>query len=258
MKDLQTLTDRLGIEVGTLRTAMSRLAKDGWVKRERQARNSFYTLSSAGTREFVEATRRIYAGQSDSMDKNITLAISSQRNAGSRLEQDKFLAKTSAFLIRTGCAVWRSENAPSRSDLEAMDFFVVSGTIDAASSWVGDTFERPELRQPFETMQSRWEIANKNVSVLHGLPPLDAMALRILLIHDWRRTILRQPVVPAAMIPEDWPEASCRSMVGTIYHAILPASEAWWSLGITPEGMDALEKRFPTQAPVTLRNFIDL
>src|SRR5690606_20091049 len=42
--------------------------------------------------------------------------------------------------------------------------------------------------------------------------PLEAMAARTLLIHDWRRIVLRDPGLPAALLPPGWPGAAARSL----------------------------------------------
>src|SRR5260221_12339463 len=47
----------LGIADGVLRTAMSRLASDGWLERRRVGRNSFYRLAEKGRETFREAAR---------------------------------------------------------------------------------------------------------------------------------------------------------------------------------------------------------
>ena len=58
---VQAVLGRLGVEPGALRTAMSRLARDGWLARERRGRASFYSLTAARAEELAAATRRIYA-----------------------------------------------------------------------------------------------------------------------------------------------------------------------------------------------------
>src|SRR3954470_12961231 len=50
----------LDIEGGVVRTAMSRLAADGWLERARVGRNSFYRLADKGRHTFDAATRHIY------------------------------------------------------------------------------------------------------------------------------------------------------------------------------------------------------
>ncbi|HLY56023.1 MAG TPA: hypothetical protein VKS60_10730, partial [Stellaceae bacterium] len=52
--------EAIGVGGGVVRTAMSRLAADGWVDRNRVGRNSFYRLSPRGEVTFREAAGRIY------------------------------------------------------------------------------------------------------------------------------------------------------------------------------------------------------
>ncbi len=53
----------------------------------------------------------------------------------------------------------------------------------------------------------------------------DAMLARILLIHHYRRAILRDPLLPAALLPRDWPALEARKFCARLYQALLPASE---------------------------------
>ncbi len=71
---LQTLLERIGIESGAMRTALSRLAHDGWITRERQGRNSCYQLSPKGIAEFAPATQRIYGAPHTAKITRWTLA----------------------------------------------------------------------------------------------------------------------------------------------------------------------------------------
>ena len=57
---LGQLLGRVGVEGGTVRTALSRLTRDGW-ERERAGRSSRYRLSAQGIDHFAPATTRIYA-----------------------------------------------------------------------------------------------------------------------------------------------------------------------------------------------------
>jgi phenylacetic acid degradation operon negative regulatory protein len=53
----------LDIDSGVVRTAMSRLAADGWLERHKVGRNSFYRLARKGRQTFDAATRHIYDPQ---------------------------------------------------------------------------------------------------------------------------------------------------------------------------------------------------
>jgi len=53
----------IDIDSGVVRTAMSRLAADGWLERHKVGRNSFYRLAGKGRQTFDAATRHIYDPQ---------------------------------------------------------------------------------------------------------------------------------------------------------------------------------------------------
>ena len=55
----------------------------------------------------------------------------------------------------------------------------------------------------------------------------DAFTARILLIHHYRRVVLRDPLLPTALLPKDWPGRAARKLCGEIYRALLPLSEQW-------------------------------
>jgi phenylacetic acid degradation operon negative regulatory protein len=83
-----------------------------------------------------------------------------------------------------------------------------------------------------------------------ALPDIDAFTARILLIHHYRRVVLRDPLLPHALLPEDWPGQAARKLCGGIYRALLPASEQWLDQnasnenGPLPAPGGALTRRF--------------
>ncbi|KGM32376.1 phenylacetic acid degradation protein, partial [Inquilinus limosus MP06] len=57
---LSAFLHAIDIGDGVVRTAMSRLAADGWLERSRVGRNSFYRLAERGRETFRTATEHIY------------------------------------------------------------------------------------------------------------------------------------------------------------------------------------------------------
>src|SRR5438552_5155961 len=53
----------LQIDSGVVRTAMSRLAADGWLERDKIGRNSFYRLAQKGRLTFDAAVTHVYNPQ---------------------------------------------------------------------------------------------------------------------------------------------------------------------------------------------------
>ena len=54
-----------------------------------------------------------------------------------------------------------------------------------------------------------------------------ALVARLLLIHDYRRLVLRDPLVPGALLPVAWPGNTARALCAGLYLALLPGSERW-------------------------------
>jgi phenylacetic acid degradation operon negative regulatory protein len=59
------------------------------------------------------------------------------------------------------------------------------------------------------------------------LAEVDAFTARILLIHYYRRVVLRDPLLPTALLPANWPGRAARQLCGEIYRGLLPAAEQW-------------------------------
>src|ERR1700710_2670277 len=59
------------------------------------------------------------------------------------------------------------------------------------------------------------------------LSDADAFTARILLIHHYRRVVLRDPLLPAALLPRDWPGRAARRLCQEIYRGVLRGSEQW-------------------------------
>jgi phenylacetic acid degradation operon negative regulatory protein len=78
----------------------------------------------------------------------------------------------------------------------------------------------------------------------------DAFTARILLIHHYRRVVLRDPLLPMALLPKDWPGRAARTLCGDIYRGLLPASEQWLDRhgsnqdGPLPKAVPELRQRF--------------
>jgi len=60
-----------------------------------------------------------------------------------------------------------------------------------------------------------------------ALSELDALIARVLLIHEYRRIVLRDPRLPSMVLPPDWPGNAARGLCAEIYRALLPPSESW-------------------------------
>lgn len=229
MTELQALTGRIGIEGGALRTAMSRLAKDGWVERDREGRNSFYALTRLGAETSLPATRQIYRARF-SAPGPWTFSVSrtpSDPNGGP------------GFEIARQVRIIGPELAGHH---QAAGDLVLQGALGEIPDWVREAAMDPDLTAEYAALADL--LAPLTPEAMAALPPLDALAMRVLLIHFWRRLVLRHPAPPEGLTAPDWPGETCHAALTRLYPALIAPSEASWTTPTPPEGRDALTRRF--------------
>lgn len=244
MADLQTILGHMGVENGALRTAMSRLAKEGWVTRERQGRNSFYRLSPAGLKSFIPATEKIYRAQYAPTPNKLIFAVGPDVIGTAREQQNALLTGFGGMALRNGVALFADPGEQLLQQLQQADLLLIDASLDQLPHWVAEKLELAELAQDYQALIDRFTPLAQQAERLADLSPIDALCARILLIHDWRRLILKQPPLPAHLLPADWPGAAAHHLVSGLYRQLIGPSENWWSNGNGDEARQILAERF--------------
>lgn len=196
---LSRLLARVGVETGAVRTALSRLSQDGWVEGRRSGRTSSYALTPRGLQEFAPATQRIYAPPRERSVGTWVFdspAVGGLKVAGGGLrpapvsDAPQGMRITGALAPESAAAVAEGLDPAHRLALQRMAVDLV------AQEMVGDT-------------------------------PLDHAAARLLLVHRWRRLILRWPEVPTDLIPADIAPRDLHRAMARAYARLTPGTEAW-------------------------------
>lgn len=229
MQDLLPIIQNARIEAGGLRTALSRLSKDGWIEVEKKGRNSFYTLSEKGLKEFIPATQIIYNKRPMQVAKSWLVAIAPPSGTGLRRAAIETLAALNPAFTHAGLAFWPANAAPAARALARSDCLVAEVHRDAPPQWLMDAASSQELRRSYVALTELIKPITQTTDQLHRLSPLDALTARVLLIHEWRRLALRSAQIPDFLVPQDWPAAACADTVACLYQALLDNSEAYWS-----------------------------
>ena len=204
----------LDIGDGVVRTAMSRLAADGWLERHRVGRNSFYRLADKGREDFRAASERIYARHAPPWAGRLDLAIGSNRAV---LEAAGFTALAPGVWVAAGGA------GP------------VEGALRLTAFGDGETLRALAARcWPQEATAANYArflaaFAPLRAALEQGaaFTDLEAFAARILLIHEYRRIVLREPALPLELLPQDWPGTAARELCANVYGRLAVASERW-------------------------------
>jgi phenylacetic acid degradation operon negative regulatory protein len=206
-----------------VRTAMSRLVSEGWFERWKVGRNSYYRLTPQGHEAFAEATQRIYTDPPQNWQGSFDLLLLENAQDRSALRAELSAAGYGSLgpdLLLAAAASGGKTGPFLRLAASPADLPTARRLVERA--W------------PLADIESRYRrFIDTYAGILGalergaGFTNLDALLVRILLIHDYRRAVLKDPLLPAQLLPRPWAGTAARALCSTIYRTVLPAAEHW-------------------------------
>jgi len=241
---LIALAAPFGLNERLVRTATARLAKDGWLEGHRAGKLSEYHLSRDGRERFAEATKRIYSEPDTEWSGRWTLVVLPPMRAAERKEIKEQL--TWRGFGELSSSVFAHPELDSRSlDSRSLDsrslgkglrspstlsrVIVFDANLtddDAPQRLVGLGWDLEELGLRYQRFVKRFE---RVLAAVRGPRTLDDRAcfiVRTLLIHEYRRLHLRDPLLPPRLLRANWPGAQAAALCRDIYASVFAASEA--------------------------------
>ncbi|MEO1494729.1 MAG: PaaX family transcriptional regulator C-terminal domain-containing protein [Pseudomonadota bacterium] len=218
----------LGIEPGAMRTALSRLAKDGWIESERSGRTSTYKLTAPALSESGVASQAIYGRTRPVTEASPRLMLWP--------ENRDIPVDARLIPLRRGAGLWLGGEIPAA---------LLSGALMAAEisdpipDWVQAVVASPELADQIHELMTCFQPLRDLMQGSPTLLPVEAVAARVALTHAWRRIALRVPRVPNDFLPEHWPEPACRRFVLDLHKDLSALADPW---------LDAYLKGMPDEA----------
>ena len=224
MATLSQVCAAFGIEDGNVRTAMSRLASDGWVDRTKQGRNSFYRLTDLAMARSQAATRRIYAPRPRETAcgwQVIHLLPDPQMKA----EKAALLAMGSGVLA-PNVLILPDDTALAASPARLV---LKSPPLPEAEArtLVSAAFTLGPLAEAYQRLAR--DLAAIETALARNPKPdgLDQLALRVGIIHALRRVVLHDPDLPLATLPRPWPGLAARQSASRLWLTCNEGAERW-------------------------------
>lgn len=239
------------IDAGHVRTAMSRLTADGWLERERVGRNSYYRLTRREEGSFITATQRIYFTHTPAFDGRLRLAllgpgVDDRPAIRPALERAGFAALTPTTYVAY------ADPSPALPDTEGL-FLVHANPADDMHALADAAWKLGPLAASYRAFIARFTPLDMALAAGGPVESSDALVSRILLIHEFRRIVLRDPGLPDALLPPDWPGAAARTLAGRIYRRLVAPSEAFLNVhaqdqnGPIPQPQEGFNRRFAAE-----------
>ena len=222
-----------GVSERLVRTVVYRLSRDGWFATSTRGRRSFYALSDQAQKTFGDADRRIYASSGPVWDGCWTLVQASPDMPAKARQKLREELKWRGFgqLSPTLLVSPRNMSPDLARDIAKLHQTARPAVFRAR------LVDAPGLADPRATASTAWEIDRLNAAygqLLTRFSPfacaapataLDFFVLRTLAIHEYRRTLLKDPQLPSELTPSGWHGDEARAVVTTVYNATAPAAD---------------------------------
>lgn len=227
----------LGLNERMVRTAVFRLTRDDWLTSEAKGRRSYYGFSPAGRLRFEEAHRRIYAAPGHTWDGTWTLVLLTPGSSPRRREKIRRELLWRGFgQFAPGLFAHPATQDERLDETLAQTLGAALATEGAEKDWIvlkaeaGFPGQRPSLQslveagwdlglmaRDYERFLDHFRPLAEAVTAAGTIAPETAFLIRTLLIHDYRRVLLRDPLLPDELLPPHWPGRAARILCRDLY-----------------------------------------
>ena len=256
---------RMGYDDRSVRTAVYRLVQSDWLQVQKVGRRSYYCFTDNAIGHYEKAARRIYAASQPKWDGSWTLV------APAFVAEDKKDALRKSLLwqgfntLVTGMYAHPSSGRTSLD--ETLNEQGLTGEVVVMSA---KTEDKHSLEAMKELVKNRWSLDEledfysdflsyyqpksqpftQRVAAAKKPSATDCFLMRILLVHEYRRILLRDPDFPDAMLPKDWVGQEAHKLVKRLYKRLAKPS-----ITFIQSELDTIEGPLPAAQPDFYQRF---
>ncbi|MEU4565530.1 PaaX family transcriptional regulator C-terminal domain-containing protein [Micromonospora sp. NPDC023956] len=222
----------LGIAPPAVRTAVSRMVRQGWLDPTRLASGPGYGITPKAARRLDEAASRIYRTARTGWDGRFDLIV---LDAPSNRRERQRLATTLRFLgygtldEQTWVATRAAEDADvvlTEGGVRYERFTAAhAGGTPGAVAMVRRAWDLAEIGRAYEEFVAEQRPLLATVTARSG--DEEAYAARFRLVHAWRTFLFKDPQLPPALLPERWPGTSAASFFDRHAARLRPAADRY-------------------------------
>lgn len=240
----------IGINSRAVRTSVFRLTQEEWLQASPIGRRSVYRLTPAGTRRIHHAYRRIYDAPQEKWNGEWQIVFVPEGRLPPKLRDE---LRRDLLWEGYGAVAPGVFAHPSAGPDELREVLQQTGsddkvvtfrarTLDDAvprplQSLVHDCWHLDRVAADYLRFEERFRPTLKWLSSGKSCDPRQCFVLRTLLIHEFRRILLRDPQLPGSLLAADWPGRTARTLCQKIYRQTLAPSEEYLLHTLrTPEG----------------------
>jgi phenylacetic acid degradation operon negative regulatory protein len=232
---IRVLSD-FGVSERLVRTSVFRLTRDNWLAVNQVGRRSYYSLTEDGARRFEQATQRIYGEPRQTWSGDWCLVLLADLDADQKETVRKELGWLGFGAISTNVLAHPSH---AMSELERTlqqigikrDLVVMQGRTlgknqdDAMRALVHKSWNLDEIDQRYEGFIKQFRPVFRAVKKAPDCNRRMAFQIRTLMIQEYRRILLRDPLLPAEMLPAGWHGTAAYQLCRNLYRLIFAQAD---------------------------------
>jgi len=235
---LITVMQEFGINERLVRTSVFRLVQDGWLQSTQIGRRSYYSLTEEGRERFEQATHKIYGEPASSWDGEWTTVLLSTIEGAQKDAVRKELGWLGFGALSPSVLAHPS---PDMVDLDvtlqrlgvADKLVVMSGEtvrneaamrVLAQASW-----NLADIEERYASFVTRFRPLIAAQGKDANVSPKSAFVVRTLLIQEYRKVLLRDPQLPAELLPAGWHGTAAYQLCRNLYIAVHRQADIWLS-----------------------------
>lgn len=238
--------DGLGVNDRLVRTSVFRLVKENWLDVERAGRKSFYRFTDTGSQEYQRAAQRIYSSDAEIWRGTWQLLMlvdvpEEKRDPLRRsLNWLGFRALTPGAYARPGGDEMAIQDLLDEFDLGEGIILMNALTSSITPKkqlrrTVSDSWNLDDLAEEYDALIKRFKPFRQSLDRGHSPSPEQAFQARLLLIHDYRRILLRDTPLPEDLLPNRWQGTLARQLVSGLYKDLADLSVDYISTQLQSE-----------------------
>lgn len=243
------------------RTSILRLSYEGWLNGARVGKLSYYTMNADRMRDYVTP---IYGTPNDSWDGEWTMVFT---GVASLAKQRYVRLRQSLIWEGVGQLAPHVFIVPSSDTSrlqKVLEEFKLADRVqllsaralptrdpELARQMVRDAWALSDLEKRYEGFLKRFRAVYQALDRQSGtLDPHDCFVIRTLLVLDYRVIAVRDPHLPATLLPTPWAGQSAFNLCKSIYQQVLEGSESYLA-----SSLKALDGPLPPAQPLLWNRF---
>lgn len=228
----------LGVTDRLVRTSVFRLVQEGWLTASREGRRSRYAFDPQSLPRFQRADRRIYAPPGLHWDGRWTLLLAPNGSIDGdlrtavrkELQWEGFAMLAPGLLAHPAGDIEGLADALRRTGAAGKVFALGAAELPDVGSrplaeLVGEGWNLTAVAQGYRDFIAQFSPLLALLKDGAEVAPEAAFAMRLLLIHAYRRLQLHDPLLPVELLPQPWPGSDAYEVARAIYIRVAMRAE---------------------------------